>query len=99
MKIRLIGALLCSAGIALVTTTGAFAQNKNNGIGDGKPGVFGVGNRKPAATKGEPTLSNGSFESKRSAKPSVNTGPAKASINTTRSNIKRPDPCPGKPRC
>lgn len=98
MKIRLIGALLCSAAIALVATTGAFAQNKNKGIGDGKPGVLGVGDRKPTATKGEPTMSNGDFESKRS-KTGVNTGPAKAAINTTRSNIKRPDPCPGKPSC
>ncbi len=47
MKIRSIGALFCSVAFALVMTTGAFAQNNNRGIGDGKPGALGVGDRKP----------------------------------------------------
>ncbi len=47
MKIRSIGALLCSVAFALVMTTGAFAQNNNRGIGDGRPGALGVGDKKP----------------------------------------------------
>lgn len=76
MKISFIGALLCSAALALVTTTGAFAQNKNNGIGDGKPGVLGVGDNKRV---GIGTDRPGALGVK-----------ANKIIITTRSNIKRP---------
>lgn len=46
----------------------------------------------PGAVEGQAFLDSG-------MKGGTPTSQAKASISTSRSNIKRPDPCPGKPSC